>query len=133
MALMSVVMGYATSYDWGVTFIPTLALYLLIGYIMDAAGQLWRLDFRDADPNNWSAQIACCRRDAVESGQYRVGRAIEQALCVALAREGSLTVVFGTTERGTAPGDTASDMQFLQMRLSWVMESVLIFKRNAIG
>ena len=54
--------------------------------------------------------IAWPPRDAVESGQYRVGRAIEQAPSVALAREGSLTVVFGTTERGTAPGDTASMM-----------------------
>ncbi|MGB0648171.1 MAG: hypothetical protein ACPGQS_13390, partial [Bradymonadia bacterium] len=95
----------------GVTLYPnTGTLPADRGYIGDAAGQLWRLDFRDADPNNWSMAIAWPPRDAVESGQYRVGRAIEKAPSVALAREGSLTVVFGTTERGTAPGDTSSMM-----------------------
>lgn len=79
-------------------------------YVGDAAGQLWRMDFRDADPNNWSVTVAWPTRNALESGGYRVGRAIEHAPSLSLARDGSLTVIFGTTNRGVAIEDVSSMM-----------------------
>ena len=79
-------------------------------YVGDAAGQLWRMDFRDADPNNWSVTVAWPPTNALESGGYRVGRAIEHAPSLSLARNGSLTVIFGTTDRGTSVDDVSSMM-----------------------
>ena len=79
-------------------------------YVGDAAGQLWRMDFRDADPNNWNVTVAWPPRNALESGGYRVGRAIEQAPSLSLARNGSLTVIFGTSDRGTSIEDVPSMM-----------------------
>jgi hypothetical protein len=106
------------------------------GYIGDAAGQLWRIDFRDADPNNWSLAVAWPPKNAVEADLYRVGRAIERAPALSLGRDGSLTVVFGTTDRGTAPDSTSAmmvsfsddvvlgdgDTVEFKTRRNWVME-----------
>lgn len=106
------------------------------GYIGDAAGQLWRIDFRDADPNNWSLGVAWPPKNAVEADQYRVGRAIERAPALSLGRDGALTVLFGTTDRGTAPDSTSAmmvsfsdsvvlgdgDRVDFQTKRNWVME-----------
>ena len=106
------------------------------GYLGDAAGQLWRLDFRDADPNNWSLGIAWPPKDAVQADRYQIGRAIEQAPSLSRGRDGALTVVFGTTDRGTATDSTNAmivsfsdsvvlgdgDKLNFQTKRNWVME-----------
>ena len=77
-------------------------------YVGDTAGQLWRMDLRSSDPNNWKIAVAWPPQDAVERQGYRLGRSIQSTPSLALRRDGRLAVVFGTGDEGTAVEDTAS-------------------------
>lgn len=74
-------------------------------YIGDAGGQIWRLDLRDTDPDNWQIAVAWPPQDAEQRGEYRKGRAVVDRPSLALREDGGLVVTFATDRTGEIEDD----------------------------
>ena len=79
-------------------------------YIGDAVGRLWRMDLRDANPDNWSMSVAWPPQgaNANEAGDYVLGRAVVDRPSIALRPDGALAVAFATDRDGEMDGDVTS-------------------------
>ncbi len=65
-------------------------------YIGDRIGQLWRIDLRDPDADDWSMRVVWPPEDAEAAENYRTGRPLVDRPSVSLREDGRLVVVFGT-------------------------------------
>ncbi|MCA9524767.1 MAG: hypothetical protein KC549_00535, partial [Myxococcales bacterium] len=76
-------------------------------YIGDRQGRLWRMDLRDADPANWTIDVAFPlivqgQVDVDAAGGYELGREVVDRPSLSLKADGGLVVIFGTGERSVA-------------------------------
>jgi hypothetical protein len=77
------------------------------GYIGDRVGRLWRMDFRDPDPADWTITAAWPPEDDDDALGYVTGRPVVQRPGLAAGEDGALTLVFGTGESGQPEAHTS--------------------------
>ncbi|MCB9521921.1 MAG: hypothetical protein H6702_00905 [Myxococcales bacterium] len=85
-------------------------------YLGDRVGNLFRVDLRDSNPDNWTVARAWPPEDfaddsPVVDGEYTTGRALLGAPAVATAEDGNLVVVFAQGSKG-APDEAAHVVSF---------------------